>query len=119
MDLVKGTKVRLNTVLYPIPELIREFLSAQGDGLGSNAEPGPPARPQTRACVNAQAFAIEYSDDGRGGGRFHGIARKEPEGVGEFLHGLCIRSKRSLVVDKGRRAEIYLDLVKIFGSQKS
>ena len=37
MDLVKGTKVRLNTVLYPIPELIRIFLSAQGDGLGSNA----------------------------------------------------------------------------------
>ena len=65
MDLVKGAKVRLNTVLYPIPELIRIFLSAQGDGLGPNAGPDRPL--DLPSCVNAQAFAMEYSDDGRGG----------------------------------------------------
>ena len=44
----------------------------------TNAGPDRPLDLKPGACV-VPTFAIEYSDDGRGGGRFHGIARKEPE----------------------------------------
>mmetsp|Transcript_20982 Transcript_20982/g.35198 ORF Transcript_20982/g.35198 Transcript_20982/m.35198 type:complete len:248 (+) Transcript_20982:930-1673(+) len=111
LQLIQRTGVDLHAFGNQLGEKRRQLLRAQGHvRCGDPSLHGPDAF-VPGACINVEALLVEDLQDGRVGGRLHGVAHGQAERVGECEGLVCLAFECGPVVYVGRGADILCDFL--------